>query len=92
MHSYIVGEFTDMGEFNPGEDTKEGYNGDENSKYPTGDIAEMEIRKNSNMTSCANFNYTWSLQEFFYRIQQMAICKVIMVQIGCLEDLLLKDG
>ena len=60
MHSYIVGEFTDMGEFNPGEDTKEGYNGDENSKYPTGDIAEMEIRKNSNMTSCANFNYTWS--------------------------------
>lgn len=65
MHSYIVGEFTDMGEFNPGEYTKEGYNGDENSKYPTGDIAEMEIRKNSNMTSCANFNYTWSLQEFF---------------------------
>lgn len=64
-HSYIVGEFTDMGEFNPGEDTDNGYNGDENSKYPTGDIAEMEIRKNSNMTSCANFNYTWSLQEFF---------------------------
>lgn len=56
-HSYIVGEFTDMGEFNPGDD--------ENSKYPTGDIAEMEIRKNSNMTSFANYSYLWSLSSCF---------------------------
>lgn len=64
-HAYIVGEFTDMGEFNPGEYTKNGYNGDENSKYPTDYIVESEIRKNSNMTSSANFSYIWSLQEFF---------------------------
>lgn len=66
-HSYIVGEFTDMDDFAPNEnnDKKKGFVGDENSKYVTGTIAQNEIRKNSNMTSSANYDYLWSLQECF---------------------------
>ena len=55
-HSYIVGEFTDMGDFV--DDNKE-------AKYPTDFIAEEEIRKTSRMTSSANYSYLWSLQEMF---------------------------
>lgn len=55
-HSYIVGEFTDMGDF---------VELNENVKYPTEYIAEMEIRKNSKMTSSANYSYLWGLQKCF---------------------------
>lgn len=58
-HSYIVGEFTDMGDFVD--------KNDKSSKYPTDFIAEEEIRKNSRMTSSANYSYLWSLQEMFCR-------------------------
>lgn len=58
-HSYIVGEFTDMGDFVD--------KNDKSSKYPTDFIAEEEIRKNSKMTSSANYSYLWSLQEMFCR-------------------------
>lgn len=65
-HSYIVGEFTDMETFQPGEYTSDGnYVGAEDSKYPTGSIAEAEIRRDSEMTTYTNYPFLWSLNECF---------------------------
>lgn len=60
-HAYVVGEFTAMEEFHPGYYKDNRYYADTNLKYPTDIIAESQIREDSNMTSAANFNFTYGL-------------------------------